>query len=551
MFVIGSPFPISLRSRKERWFTVFKNNWPSLRRRLAQTLTLTVVVGASAAVLAAAPAYADPPCQNGGVYILGARGSSAPIGSAEMKKFRDSVRSHLGGVPSAWAELGNLGGLVPDGQMQTDPSAYRAAGAPWIQPTYGDSVRVGTDELVRHLNDRTVRCPRESVVLGGYSQGADVIGWALERQAGPDPYLTGEAKGHIGFVALYGDPKNNGVGPRQYGCYSPQWVRGNVPCQADQVQGFLGARWPYVPISYSNGFQDRTGSWCDQFDGMCTGNYFDLPNVNPHSTHSGPHSAYLGGNNWIIESGLEVARAALGKLVELNPWLGDWNHDGQPDFFAFDKHDGGSGKTVYFVLNGFNPAQMLQVGATPFAWTDANWSFAPGYDFNRDGLPELYAFNKHGANGKTDYAVLNGRDPGGPPVQSGATAFGWTGANHTFMPGPDWNRDGMWDIYAFNKRDTGSGRTVYFVLDGRDPARFLQIGATAFGWTADNYVFMPGPDWNHDGRPDLYAFDKQDGGSGHSTYFVMDGRDPARLLHVGALPFGWTDGNWEFGVFNG
>lgn len=579
--------------------------WRAVFTSLATLLSVGVL-----ALTPASPTYADAPCRPGGVYMIWARGSGQKIGAPEVKQFQQRMAYELGLLGMTryeWAELGNLDGTVGDSEDPDESHEYPAIGFPWFPPfssgLYSESVRKGTDELVKHLNIRTASCPQETVVLAGYSQGADVVGWALERLGGPDWALTTEARRHIGFAALYGDPKFEGDDwqARTTGTKS-WWVRGDDPGwdfsngQFYSHDGFLGARSPYA----RGDLWGRLGSWCDNDDGLCTGTMLRTGSQGNHGT------AYQ--QSVVHDSAPEIARAALGKFVELNPWLGDWNHDGQPDFFAFNKQDGGSGKTVYFVLNGHSPGQMLQVGATPFGWTDDNWSFAPGYDFNRDGTPELYAFNKRGANGKTDYAVLNGRLPDGPPVQSGATAFGWVGANVSFMPGPDWNRDGipdlyafdrqdtgsgktvyfvmdgrnptqflqigatafgwtdanwsfapgqdwngdgMWDFYAFNKRDAGSGRTVYFVLNGRDPSQFLQIGMTAFGWTGDNYLFMPGPDWNHDGRPDLYAFDKRDGGSGHTVYFVMDGRDPARFLQVGTLPFGWTDNNWQFGVFNG
>lgn len=226
----------------------------------------------------------------------------------------------------------------------------------------------------------------------------------------------------------------------------------------------------------------------------------------------------------------------------------DFNGDAIPEIYAFNRRDAGSGKTVYFILNGNAPDQFLRIGATPFGWTDANWNFGSGPDFNGDGKPELYAFNRRDVGtGKTVYYVLNGNNPE-HQLQVGVTPFGYTDANWSFSGGPDWNGDGTPELYAFNKQDAGSGHTVYFVLNGRDPAQQLQVGALPFTWTSDDWSFAPGGDYNHDGRVDFYAYNRHDGGSGKTVYFYLDGRDPAKFLQVGATPFGWTDGNWSYGT---
>lgn len=211
-----------------------------------------------------------------------------------------------------------------------------------------------------------------------------------------------------------------------------------------------------------------------------------------------------------------------------HPLGADFNRDGIADIYAFNKRDAGSGKTVYFILDGRDPTRTLRVGATLFGHTDEHWSFAGGPDFNGDAIPDIYAFNKRDAgSGKTVYFVLNGNAPD-QILQVGATPFGHTDANWSFGPGPDFNRDGKPDLYAFNRRDAGSSKTVYFVLNGRNPEHVLQVGATHFGWTDSNWSLSAGPDWNGDATPDFYAFNKQDVGTGHTVYYVLDGRDPAR-----------------------
>ncbi len=282
-------------------------------------------------ILPAKTAVADPACVNGGVYVLFARGSGEHFNDVTANQFYWSLIGSTqypgaltkAGVSSAWAELGNL-----DNDFHVDPDEYHAAGGmshikSWItDPGYGNSVRIGTDELVKHLNDRVRRCPHESIVLGGYSQGADVVGWALQRSGGDSNWsLSAAARSHIGFVALYGDPKFN-PGTRSGSCSvnsnPPSWLRVALRCDwfaalaGDSgglfAEGFLGARQPYIPADFGG----RVGSWCDPWDFVCTGDLDDF--VYGVSVHT---SAYR--SQWIAASAAEIASKAIAKRNALNP----------------------------------------------------------------------------------------------------------------------------------------------------------------------------------------------------------------------------------------
>lgn len=110
----------------------------------------------------------------------------------------------------------------------------------------------------------------------------------------------------------------------------------------DQVTGLVGGRLPF------DGMQEqRFGGWA--------GSTFPMVHSLPKLGASFDFLPYLP----------QVS----------NPLGPDFNHDGTPDIWAFDKHDAGTGKTVYFVLNGKAPDQFLQIGATAMSSTDANWDF--------------------------------------------------------------------------------------------------------------------------------------------------------------------------------
>lgn len=269
----------------------------------------TVASAGLLAVVPASPASADPPCQPWGAYVVWLRGSGQKIGDVEASQFKNHMFYALdaaGITTHDWAEIGNLDGSVPDNGTAYPDGAneYQAVpvndwhALPWV---YGPSVQSGTDELVTHLNERASRspaqgCQYEAIIVGGYSQGADAAGWALERNGGGGYVaLTAEARRRIAFVGLYGDPKAN-----FWTCSFEVWARGNAPCH---YQGILNGRSPYVP----DDFQFRVGSWCDQYDGVCD-SYQD-PLNGSHTT------AYR--NYWIWQSGAEIAAAAKYRLQTL------------------------------------------------------------------------------------------------------------------------------------------------------------------------------------------------------------------------------------------
>ncbi len=294
------------------------SRWPRIRRTAGASLVLAVLSSLLVVFGPASPAYADPECQPGGAYVLWARGSGQSFNDVEAQTFYENVYNNLqvrGITEIDWAELGNL-----DGQPGVDANGYPAVPIPWSIPTgaYDNSVTTGRNELVTHLNDRyagdgpknTGSCNSEVLVLGGYSQGAEVIGRAL--QGG----LSQAVKDHVGYIALYGDPRFNPglIGDRQNRVNFQSawwWVRGNDPGYHGNTihSGIRGAYDPYAPIE----FRGRLGSWCDSGDGLCTG--LDI--------RGGNHGyAYEGPDRWIADGAeKEIGWAVAHKRNALNPTL--------------------------------------------------------------------------------------------------------------------------------------------------------------------------------------------------------------------------------------
>jgi len=338
----------------------------------------TLLAGTAVALATAVPAYADPGCQNGGVYILWARGSGQAIGDVEATRFQQNVQNSLNAAgigTHAWAELGNL-----DGNNHVDPATeYPAAPALGVfDGSYNSSVFTGVNELIASLNHRYtlgpvgMGCNTETAVLGGYSQGADVIGWALALTDGgslfgyPIPALTPAARSHIGFVAQYGDPHFN------VACGQDRpWVRANARC--DSVPR-LGVRSPYLPSDFIN----RAGSWCDDGDGICAVNFWTI-GIGTHIT------AYR--DMWIQQSAAEIVSKAGMKVCSFVscqssappsvPWNFE-NLDGDPGSIGHNDGDIGRQPTS-IVLNGVPHVFYHDAshGRLVHAWDDptTGWHF--------------------------------------------------------------------------------------------------------------------------------------------------------------------------------
>jgi len=121
---------------------------------------------------------------------------------------------------------------------------------------YYESVKDGAEELAGYIKDKIAQCPNQEIILGGYSQGAQITGEALFK-------LTSQERSHIRYTAFYGDPKLNGH-EGNFVLNKGHWLRGNA---VRITNGILGARENYVPAD----MKGRVGSWCDFADPICTG----------------------------------------------------------------------------------------------------------------------------------------------------------------------------------------------------------------------------------------------------------------------------------------
>jgi cutinase len=134
------------------------------------------------------PTASAAPCPD--VEVVFARGTFAPPGVGGIgEDFVNALRSKVGNK-----SVGVYAVVYP---ASTD------------FPTAVDGIR----DASNHIKDMAANCPKTKLVLGGYSQGAAVIGFTTANvvPAGVDPAnvpqpMPGDVANHVAAVALLGKP---------------------------------------------------------------------------------------------------------------------------------------------------------------------------------------------------------------------------------------------------------------------------------------------------------------------------------------------------------
>ncbi len=137
---------------------------------------------------------------------------------------------------------------------------------------YNKSVGDGKEETVGYIKDQIALCPDQRLVLGGYSQGAQVMGESVFM-------LSAEEREHVSALALFGDPKYVGSDISNSSSMlnwfdslstiftrpkAKPWKRGSAGLSD---RGLADARIPYVPTD----LKYKTLSWCFNDDFVCSG----------------------------------------------------------------------------------------------------------------------------------------------------------------------------------------------------------------------------------------------------------------------------------------
>lgn len=227
--------------------------------------------------------------------------------------------------------------------------------------------------------------------------------------------------------------------------------------------------------------------------------------------------------------------------------LDDYNKDGIPDLYAIKKNSTGTKKTEVHIIDGAsNYKKFLYQAGTCLDETGNNFTFCLS-DYNRDGIPDLYAIKKSSTGTrKTEVHVIDGANGYKRFLLQTHTILEETGSNFEFCLG-DYNRDGIPDLYAIKKSSTGIKKTEVHIIDGANSyKKFLLQTHTVLEETGNNFEFCLG-DYNRDGIPDLYVIKKNSTGTKKTEVHVMDGANGyKRFLYQAGTCLNETGSNFTF-----
>lgn len=190
------------------------------------------------------------------------------LGSAYQQSRVDGVRYNYPAIPV---------GIDSIEKATNSAGAFVSLG---LANKYGWSVREGVKELKTYIDNTLDDCPDTKIILGGYSQGAQVIDTYLLTKGG----LTSKANRAIAYYGSLGDPK----------LYLPEGLPASLlpwdipACRNDDHKwlsayreyapecrtsyGFLRKYIPTVGMQHDyvpNSFIYRSGLWCELNDFLC------------------------------------------------------------------------------------------------------------------------------------------------------------------------------------------------------------------------------------------------------------------------------------------
>ena len=269
------------------------------------------------------------------VTAIFARGSGQGFNAKESLTFRTQLESRVDKKQLNFYELGSEsygGNQYPavDVSNVWNGNAIGAKISGGMGNTYGKSVKEGVAELRTYLDIRHRKCPNEFFILGGVSQGAQVVGQAL-------PSISSGVKNKIVFNMLFGDPKlylPEGEGIFPPACRNEKlsaYRREITNCHVDN--GALGARKPFLPSEDNS----KTGLWCLANDYVCGSSKF-VWDVEGHGKYAN--------NNGPIDDGVREAANRLKNAAK----LASQNDPGINDK-PLNNNMGTTGTDVVFVLD--------------------------------------------------------------------------------------------------------------------------------------------------------------------------------------------------------
>lgn len=158
--------------------------------------------------------------------------------------------------------------------------------------SYWTSKQRGSEMLANRITDEVVSCPHQQVVLAGYSQGAHVVGDALDN-------LSELQARNTTFISLFGDPRFNPDSFAAKGTYQKK-LYGRSGGVLEQRQEFL------------NTYKGRLESWCLHNDGFCENRVSAI--IDKAKSAHGKYAT----EGWVKSSAIRAAKQVTDKFNQQN-----------------------------------------------------------------------------------------------------------------------------------------------------------------------------------------------------------------------------------------
>ncbi|MBQ8498187.1 MAG: VCBS repeat-containing protein [Clostridia bacterium] len=248
--------------------------------------------------------------------------------------------------------------------------------------------------------------------------------------------------------------------------------------------------------------------------------------------------------DWVIRTSIPLAQSQS----DYDFAFGDRNSDDIKDLFIFKMQHTDSDRVEIHTLNGHNGWQtFLDHIVTPLE-AGNHFDFVLA-DYDRDGVLDIIAIKKYDtSSNKTEFHILNGADNFQSFLLQVAVPLSQAGENFDFAV-TDYDRDGVVDIFAIKKRETGSGLTEVHVLNGATQYQdFLLQTSTILGAEAETFEFKIG-DYNADGWSDLIAIKRYYTGTESTEIHILNGHNNFQtFLYQNGTPLSEAQNNFDFEI---
>jgi hypothetical protein len=353
---------------------------PRSRRALRLKVMGATALLAATIVAAAAVGLPAPTSTNGAsaspsgcpeIILYFSRGSGQPIGPTAQ---RGDARGLANPGLQLYRALTAQYGTAAVGSIS---NAYPAVKLSWrlihTSRVYGPSVVAGRRSLKRNVADLIALCPQSTLVLGGFSQGAELTHSALSE-------LGEQEQKHVAAVVLFGDPL---FAAGEANVTAEQ----SREAAADFKPGRRGMRFFVVrPQPLAGSYSGKVFSWCHGFDIVCQGlgirNFFksqktyaeDIPSV---MAKVGERLRALG----ILPSSMAPTpyiHRVVGTCHDGTCGLAEWSGPGMANFQAFGAlHDE---QTVSITCQATGQSITGSSGGSSAIWDRlSDGAFVPDY----------------------------------------------------------------------------------------------------------------------------------------------------------------------------